>query len=630
MSYPFAEIILNAGAERYAFDKGFEGEKRLCSLAKVNLFVGANNSGKSRLMRVLAATERLRVWPNDEDKSWDSFIEILAGVEEEVKALLPQADPADVSRIRDCMRKFGLNRSEVEGDKEILQFDAALLSLKTLQPSNRYSHNGIYENTLRRIGAIAEEAHQELSSRGSKTKSIPQTKKLYIPTLRSLRNLGSGDNFSEQTRTDYFAGSSHVQVFTGRTLYSDIEGLVRGNLTERETLRKFETWIGEEFFQGALIAIIPRKNEPTLFIKIGDEEEQPIHKLGDGIQSILILAFPLFLRAEEDLLVFIEEPELFLHPWLQRVLLEMLEKRFERHQYFLTTHSNHFLDLTLDAESVSVFAFHKELEASDGKERPARYTVQNVSHGDRGPLELLGVRNSSVLLTNCTIWVEGITDRRYIAHWLDLYQQSLHLEAKEGMQEVGKLPESRAKFFKEDLHYSFVEYSGGNVTHWSFLDEEGTDVKRLCGKLFLIADNDDAKPDSAKGKRHEKLKEKLGDNFHLLPVREIENLLKPEILRLVLEAYKEKSENLKAPKQESYASKKLGKFIEEKFFKDPAMRKDKASYAAKSGTVNDKTKFCAHAIEAMKSFDDLSPHAQELTKKVHAFIKKENLGAAGR
>ena len=30
--------------------------------------------------------------------------------------------------------------------------------------------------------------------------------------------------------------------------------------------------------------------------------------------------------------------------------------------------------------------------------------------------------------------------------------------------------------YKEDYHYSFVEYGGNNITHWSFLDKEETPI----------------------------------------------------------------------------------------------------------------------------------------------------------
>jgi hypothetical protein len=311
-----------------------------------------------------------------------------------------------------------------------------------------------------------------------------------------------------------------------------------------------------------------------------------------------------------------EEPEMFLHPWLQRVLLEVLSgSRFPRHQYFLTTHSNHFLDLTIDIDSVSVFAFQKDLEGESGGERRPLFAISNVSRGARRPLELLGVRNSSVLLSNCTIWVEGITDRRYIARWLELLQIE-----KCG----GDTPENRAYFCKEDLHYSFVEYGGGNLVHWSFLDEKGTDVERLCGKLFLVADRDDPKPGSAKAARHERLQEVLGDRFCRLPAREIENLLTPDVLRRILLDYGEDDANLADVRQNAYATTSLGEFIEDKILKDKAKKARRASYAAPSGTINSKVEFCDRGLSAMKKWDDVSPAAQTLARQIYAFIESNN------
>ena len=87
----------------------------------------------------------------------------------------------------------------------------------------------------------------------------------------------------------------------------------------------------------------------------------------------------------------------------------------------------------------------------------------------------------------------------------------------------------------------------------------------------------------------------------------------------MLQAYDEASDNLNVPKQESYANKRLGKFIEEKIIKDPARKKRKASYAGDSGTVSDKVKFCEYAIETMKTLDSLSIAA--LAKRIYDFIE---------
>ena len=38
----------------------------------------------------------------------------------------------------------------------------------------------------------------------------------------------------------------------------------------------------------------------------------PVHQLGDGIQQIINLTFPFFERFDEKMLVFVEEPEMYL------------------------------------------------------------------------------------------------------------------------------------------------------------------------------------------------------------------------------------------------------------------------------------------------------------------------------
>jgi predicted ATP-dependent endonuclease of OLD family len=159
--------------------------------------------------------------------------------------------------------------------------------------------------------------------------------------------------------------------------------------------------------------------------------------------------------------VFIEEPEKLLHPGLQRRLIETLMKQegFENYQYFMTTHSNHFLDITLDFPEISIYTLTKKIDEGAHDEKDSKFLIENLKHGDTSVLELLGVRDSSVFLSNCTIWVEGITDRLYFRHYLNLYFDNLSKN-------------NNSARFKEDFHYSFVKYSGGIIAHWSFLDNE--------------------------------------------------------------------------------------------------------------------------------------------------------------
>ena len=102
---------------------------------------------------------------------------------------------------------------------------------------------------------------------------------------------------------------------------------------------------------------------------------------------------------------------------LQRKLLNAYcdSDEFKNTQVFVTTHSNHLLDLTLDFNNLcSIFSFERKSDKE--------FIIKNVTP-NKEVLELLGARSSSVFLSNCVIWVEGITDRLYIRKFLELYQK---------------------------------------------------------------------------------------------------------------------------------------------------------------------------------------------------------------
>ena len=129
--------------------------------------------------------------------------------------------------------------------------------------------------------------------------------------------------------------------------------------------------------------LIPKVKDDVLTIKIGDEKERPIYDLGEGIQSIILITLPLFLYLDiskiqnTNVLVFIEEPEIGLHPSLQRILLEtLLDQRFENYQFFFTTHSNHFIDRQFKNKDVSIYSFDKHVENEESSNN--KFIVEKV------------------------------------------------------------------------------------------------------------------------------------------------------------------------------------------------------------------------------------------------------------
>jgi len=327
---------------------------------------------------------------------------------------------------------------------------------------------------------------------------------------------------------------------------------------------------------------------------------------------LIICTFNIFTERERCLF-FIEEPDMFMHPSMQRSFLEVLSK-YDQHQYFITSHSNHLLDMTIDFANISVFHFSKH---EDSK---SQFHIRPSSPRDREILLDLGVRNSSVFITNATVWVEGITDRLYLKAYMKKYIDELGHSDPEKYSELVKL--------KEDYHYSFVEYQGANLTHWNFDpdDDDTYNMKAsyICAHSFLIADGDIGS--EIKGNRKAVYEEMLGDRFLALQVKEIENLIPVEIIRqVVAKKFKENGVNTDLIRYEDYAKldTPIGTYLDVLL----QLSKDNSLFAAKSGTLNSyyKSKFCDKAVEAMKNSEwTLTDDLKAICEKIFDHIITQN------
>lgn len=588
----FSEVLIE---KEDKLEYQFEGTgNRLTNLSRVNMFVGANNSGKSKLMRQLFSNDRLQYQSrgSDVESLRSAFLEYYQSL---------QIYPSPLS-FRDVANDMRVSVPEYALVERNFEFSEV---------------SNWIDNYVRRAGNPVNNViqfhfekfkDQTLFCQQSLKEFHSSYSKVYVPVLRGLRPLQVenrevvnqlSDYYKKRTIDDYkFSIKTPDVIHTGLDVYSEIQQKLLGKQQDREGVRKFELFLRDNFFQGQEVNLVPRIGDDVLHVNIGGEEYE-IFNIGDGIQSIILLTYPLFFHAGKRAVFFFEEPETHLHPGFQRVFIETLMLPiFSDFQYFITTHSNHFLDLTLDYDSVSVFSFEKRRDDSKSV-----FFVRNANQGDSGVLQLLGVRNSSVFLSNCTIWVEGITDRLYIRKYLELYQEQL-----------------TGQVYKEDLHYSFVEYGGGNITHWSFLDDDdhkGIDVKRLCGTLMLIADNDNAT--GKKKDRHGQLRKVLGERFVLLEVTEIENLLtKPVIMKTVQQYCPKDSIDFQKFEKGTYEKRKLGTYL------DATLTGAGRTFAADSGTIKDKVNFCKRAISNIESIEDVSQDAKDLAKKIYEFIKSKN------
>lgn len=587
---------------------------------RLNIFIGRNNSGKSRLIRNLFSAKHENIlWENADDKVDEllSDLTIMTGV-------IPQGAFYGVFHgvnIRHYINKqflFGINDRA-----EFLKMGNEIPAI--LQGAQRQSSGDVIHAALQ--GTVRE--YQRVKGRQMFTNLMPEKpvhKRIYIPILRGMRPLSFQQNnnvYLDRTKQDYFKvedDSIKENIVTGENLYKLLTENLLGEPIQRERIKRYERLLSENFFEGKNISLIPKHDHDVVNIFIEGENQRPIYDLGDGLQQIIVITAAAYL-ADQESIILIEEPENSLHPGLLRQLIKFLLNHTV-HQYMVTTHSNHILEFADECEDCITYKLQK-LVAED----EVKFHITKTN-SNRNLLIDLGVKSSSIYLANCTVWVEGITDRLYIREFLKKYISTLNKESSDY--------KIYTKYI-ENYHYSFVEYQGGNLTHWSFSEQNDEAIQELRAlsvttNALLIADGDI----DNKGDRVAKLKDQLGDKFYLLKAKEIENLIPVDVLKSVaselFESFKRNKYGKKISQIEdieyshySSSPQGVGFHIDQALGLSGVGNDVPLIFASESGTIKDKSKFCEKAVSYMQSNDwQLTDEIEDLCKKIMVHIKTNN------
>lgn len=470
--------------------------------------------------------------------------------------------------------------------------------------------------------------------------------KLYIPTLRTAHSIFykkqnsetytkiADDIFKETIIKNYKIDEEKTEIFTGLTLYNEIVNARNNTKEVRSRFENFEEFISNHFFQGKKIDIVAKldiykknkQNDETELINIYiDGESKDLYELGDGIQALIILMYKIFM-CDDDSLIFIDEPEINLHPGMQRLFLEQITNnevlKKKNLTYFISTHSNHFLDLTIEKDNISVFLFNKVLD-----ENKPKFIVKNVNDGDNSPLQYLGVSNSSVFLANCSIWVEGISDRNYLKAFLKAYCRD----------NKGK------NYPKEDIDFTFIEYAGSNIDHYNFSKDElkeKINAFALNNKIFLVSDYDG----EYRNEKHRFYYSYKHENFTYKttkPYKEVENLLHLRVWNKILIHFcnkrkietEENYNNVKSKIQfalanfvgKKYEDVYIGKLLSEVRKYVPELNK---IWHDSEGTIINKAELSKKVLELTESgeltWDDFKSNSKvnNITSEIYNFISR--------
>ena len=582
----------------YNYDKHCFGK-----LSKTNVFIGENNSGKSRFLRTLYSSDFYAMTDDAMNMVYSNFDEKF------VYGPYVVVPESPIEKFNDLYKKVDASKTHYS-DSEYRFFGELQRSAKLIDLTNKF-----YFPILRGVKDYKRALNKKLRDFLQRVQTIQNKESInhYI----SLLNLQSDgwedfDIYREIINQEYFKDDKNIKnhILTGGSLYSEIKKLLLGDEEQRCIFSDFQSFLKDNFFSDFdKFQLIPNETEKVVFVNIG-RDEKPIFDWGDGTQQLIVMLFYMYVNKDkEGMMFFIEEPEMYLHPGVLRKFIEVINGEiFKHHQYFITTHSNIILDTSADTDiNMSIFKFKKVKDKKKNKDQD--FLIEQCNNGDVSLLNELGVRNSSLFLSNCSIWVEGITDRLYLKHYLKLYCDKYHSQ----------------KPYRENIEYTFIEFGGCNIIHYNFDNNDDANTinaKYISNKLFLIVDNDNTKEGTKKAKRKEIYREQLKDNFYELPVVEIENLITLDTLKKVLISQNPEQREIIEQTfigKKSFKKQRLGKFIDELF-----PNKDIKQYAAESGTIKNKLNFCNSVIDVLDDYDKLSDDAKLLTEKLYMFIETNN------
>lgn len=606
--------------ENYSSNNDIEYDE-VIEIKRLNFFIGKNNAGKSKFLRTLFKMRGGQyLYNSTQFRKLKSFHK---------KIVSNKFDPR--------YEKF-INL--MNDTLTVQSYTTASLVFKSVMHS-LYENgllNQIYSNN--NIDIALDLFHQETTN----IHKIFSNMKFYIPILRGMRPVTEIENkqpYIERAQKDYFTDTSKFNtenIITGECLYHELKIHLLGEPEQREIIKNYEEKLSQYFFDNEAVSLIPKHDQDVVNIKIGSDRQRPIYELGDGLQQAIILTYEAYIKNKdkegntETHAFFIEEPELHMHAGMVRQLMNFYLNE-TNHYYFFTTHSNHLLDMADESDQVMIQKFVKH--PKEGSSNEFKFKIYRCDR-DRDLLASLGVRPSSVYLANCTIWVEGITDRLYITKYMEKYLAELEKSNNELYKKYRR--------FMPNYHYTFVEYAGSNLVHWCFsdtyadqLEDKGLSAKAVASEMLLIADGDIQN----KADRVQVLKSELKkDNYLILECKETENTLpKDSIVRVA----QKKFSNMKAKTKQGFTIENLDSITASDYFdhKDYGIGKllddqirntrtstDKTAFADGKGvgTIKYKLDFCR---EIIKDFDEkpdweLTPKAKALCERIFKHIEKCN------
>ena len=499
------------------------GPQNIGPFSKINIFIGKNNSGKSNILRFinyqlpvlkkLFGKQRIQITRDEQDVHLgqipNNFVWGLAAdlkpegkIERYINLLKSRGvSQGDITRIYQFIQiygnlfngfpwiyKEGINQLASKQYLIYLQRNSSKFQKLDISRIMNLLHIEHKETTGERIFEIAKSIIMDNTSFAKST---------LISDFRRIKE--------NQNRDEEEPNFSNISLFDGSDLISQLAALQQPQQKDytrkRELFEVIQNFVKQVTHSPNARMTIPFTHDKILVNLEGDNKIFPIEDLGAGIHEVIILAAACTILQNQ--LVCIEEPELHLHPLLQKDFINYIND-FTNNQYFISTHSAHLLN------TPGVSIFHVTLNNGETNVSNAYKISEKFSI-----CKDLGYQPSDLFQTNSIIWVEGPSDRIYLNYWITSFDPNL----------------------LEGLHYSIMFYGGKLLSHLTPSNNESIDdfisLSKLNQQLMIIMDSDKSPSRKDINATKKRIKGEFVESPDLAWVtkgREIENYLNPEIL----------------------------------------------------------------------------------------------------